>query len=251
MVYIDIEKELHGSSGEMNLQIVLQIEEKSFVALTGKSGSGKTTLLRSIAGLEKSKGEIFIGDKIFQNQRKFLSPQKRKVGFLFQNYALFPNMTVLENLLFVRKDEELAKYLLKITELENLKHKFPNLLSGGQKQRVSLSRAFMNRPKLLLLDEPFSALDPEIRFKLQDEVKQLHKEFGTTTIMVTHDKSEVIRLAERVITLENGKIIEDSIPQKKCGKVLSKRECGENTNLEIELNGEILNIVLNKKEVFG
>jgi molybdate transport system ATP-binding protein len=249
MIYIDINKKLHGSSGEMNFKISLKIEKGDFVAITGKSGSGKTTLLRSIAGLEKSFGEIRIDDTIFQNKKKFLPPQKRNIGFLFQSYALFPNMTILENLLYVKKDKELAQYLLKITELENLKNRYPDSLSGGQKQRVSLSRALMNRPKILLLDEPFSALDEDIQIKLQNELKLLHREFETTTIMVTHNRQEITRLSNRVITIENGKIVSDKTPKKDKAKIISKTENNENIILEIEVERKILNLQISKKDL--
>jgi len=209
MIKINITKKLHGSDGEMELDINLDIRDGSFVALAGQSGSGKTTLLRILAGLEDADGSIMVGDKIFQDETTFLKPQKRGVGFVFQDYALFANMSVEQNLLFVNKDKELAKYLLDMTSLSELKNRLPNTLSGGQKQRVSLCRAMMNRPKLLLLDEPLSALDPTMRLKLQNEILSLHKEFKTTTIMVSHDPSEIYKLSHRVVMLNQGKIIDD------------------------------------------
>ncbi len=209
MINIDINKKLHGSSGEMDLSVELEIKENSFVALSGESGSGKTTLLRVLAGLEEAKGTIKIGDKVWLDDKVNVAPQKREIGFVFQDYALFPNMSVEENLLFVNRDRELANHLLDITELDELKKRLPNTLSGGQKQRVSLCRALMNRPKLLLMDEPLSALDPYMRTKLQNEILTLHKEFGTTTIMVSHDPSEIYRLSSRVVVLNQGNIIND------------------------------------------
>ena len=209
MIEIDIKKELHGSQGVMNLDVNLNINNKDFIALTGLSGSGKTTLLRSLAGLEKAEGIIKVDNEIWQDEKEFLSVQKRKIGFVFQDYALFPNMTVIENLFFVNKDKELANHLLKITDLEALANRLPNSLSGGQKQRVSLCRALMNKPKLLLMDEPLSALDPNMRTKLQDEILQLHKEFETTTILVSHDPSEIYKLSNRVIVLKDGNVIDD------------------------------------------
>lgn len=209
MIKIDIQKMLHGSNGQMNLQVDLNINEGDFIALAGRSGSGKTTLLRILAGLENAKGEIKVGDEIWQDKLTCKSVQKRGIGFVFQDYALFPNMSIIENLLFVQKDKALAKHLLELTELGALQHRLPSTLSGGQQQRVSLCRALMNRPKILLMDEPLSALDPSMRTKLQQEILLLHREFETTTIMVSHDPSEMYRLANRVVVLENGKIIQD------------------------------------------
>lgn len=209
MITIDINKELHGSNGVMNLDVNLKIQSGDFLALAGVSGSGKTTLLRILAGLEEAKGTITIDDEMWLDGKYSLPVQKRKIGFVFQDYALFPNMSVLENLLYVQKDKALAQHLLEMTDLTELSHRYPQSLSGGQKQRVSLCRAMMNRPKLLLMDEPLSALDPSMRTKLQNEILNLHKEFKTTTIMVSHDPSEIYRLSNRVIMLHHGEIIKD------------------------------------------
>ncbi len=235
MLKIDINKKLYGSNGDMDLDVNFHIKKGDFIALTGQSGSGKTTLLRILAGLENAKGTINVEDEIWQDDKNTLIPQKRKIGFVFQDYALFPNMTVLKNLLFVAPDKELANYLLNVTELSELKNRLPNTLSGGQKQRVSLCRAMMNKPKLLLMDEPLSALDVDMRTKLQNEILTLHKEFGTTTIMVSHDPSEIYRLANRVIVLNFGKIINDGIPK----EVLLKTKGSQKFSFE----GELLDIV--------
>ena len=213
MININIQKPLFGSNGQMNLDIDLQIQKGDFIALSGLSGSGKTTLLRIIAGLETASGTIKIEDDIWLDDKYSLPPQKRDIGFVFQDYALFPNYTVLENLLYVNKDINLANHLLNLTELNELKDRYPQTLSGGQKQRVSLCRAMMNRPKILLMDEPLSALDTNMRTKLQNEILTLHKEFETTTIMVSHDPSEIYRLANRVVVLNEGKIINDGLPK--------------------------------------
>jgi molybdate transport system ATP-binding protein len=207
LIKINIKKQLHGASGDMNLDVDLQIKSNDFIALIGQSGSGKTTMLRVLAGLEKSDGLIKVDSTVWQDNNTFLPPQKRKIGFVFQDYALFPNLSVEENLLYVNKDKTLAKELLELTELLELKNRMPNTLSGGQKQRVSLCRAMMNRPKLLLMDEPLSALDPNMRLKLQHEILLLHKKFETTTIMVSHDLSEIYKLSNQLIELQNGKVI--------------------------------------------
>ena len=235
MITIDISKRLHGSSGEMDLKVSLEIKENDFVALAGESGSGKTTFLRILAGVEEASGTIKIGDKVWLDGKVTTPPQKREIGFVFQDYALFPNMSVEENLLFVNKDKKLADHLLEITQLGKLKKRLPNTLSGGQKQRVSLCRALMNRPKLLLMDEPLSALDPSMRTKLQNEILTLHKEFGTTTIMVSHDPSEIYRLSDRVIVLEHGHIVNDG-----CAKDVLLKTTGSQ---KFSFEGELLDIV--------
>ena len=235
MIKIDINKKLHGANGEMDLNINLEIKEGDFLALTGFSGSGKTTLLRILAGLEEASGTINIDNNIWLDNKFCLAPQKREIGFVFQDYALFPNFSVIDNLLYVNKDKDLANYLLKMTELDELKNRFPQTLSGGQKQRISLCRALMNRPKILLMDEPLSALDSNMRTKLQDEILTLHKEFGTTTIMVSHDSSEIYRLANRMVVLNYGQIISDGTPK----EILLKTKGSQKFSFE----GELLDIV--------
>ena len=235
MVSINIHKTLLGSVGQMDLDVDIVINEHAFVALTGQSGSGKTTLLRILAGLEKAEGVITVSEDIWQKNSTVLAPQKRGIGFVFQEYALFANMSVEENLLYVTKDHDLAKHLLEMTDLYELRDRLPATLSGGQKQRVSLCRAMMNRPKLLLMDEPLSALDPAMRTKLQHDILKLHKEFGTTTIMVSHDPSEIYRLADRVIVLDQGKVVQDGTPK----EVLLKTQGSQ----KFSLTGELLDIV--------
>ena len=235
MINIDIKKELHGSNGKMNLDVNLEIKNGEFLALAGLSGSGKTTLLRILAGLEEANGTINIDNNFWLNDKFCLPSQKREIGFVFQDYALFPNFSVIDNLLYVKKDKDLANHLLKITELEELKNRMPQTLSGGQKQRVSLCRALMNRPKLLLMDEPLSALDPKMRTKLQNEILTLHKEFNTTTIMVSHDPSEIYRLANRIVVLNHGQIINDGTLK----DILLKTKGSQKFSFE----GELLDIV--------
>jgi len=213
MIQIEIHKRLHGSHGDMNLDVNLEIQTGEFIALMGESGSGKTTLLRVLAGLEKAEGNIAVEDITWLANQKMLPPQQREIGFIFQDYALFDNMSVEENLLFVNDDKVLAKRLLEMTELTGLASRNVKGLSGGQKQRVSLCRAMMKKPKLLLMDEPLSALDPAMRMKLQDEIHKLHKTFGTTTIMVSHDTDVSYHLSDRILVLDHGKIVADGTPQ--------------------------------------
>jgi molybdate transport system ATP-binding protein len=235
MISIDISKRLTGINSDMMLDVSLSIQEGSFVAIIGHSGSGKTTLLRVLAGLQCADGTIKMADKIWQDSSSYLKPQDREIGFVFQDYALFENMSVIENLLYVQKDKTLANHLLNITELTNLKDRDTKSLSGGQKQRVSICRAMMKRPKLLLMDEPLSALDVTMRTKLQNEILALHKEFATTTIMVSHDPSEIYRLCDRVIVLDDGRVIDDGKPK----DILLKTKGSAKFSLE----GELLDII--------
>ncbi|MGA1932274.1 ABC transporter ATP-binding protein [Arcobacter sp. YIC-464] len=235
MIKIDINKELHGQIGNINLEVNLHINEGEFIAITGKSGSGKTTLLRVLAGLESANGKILVNGRPWLEDKKSLAIQKRNIGFVFQDYALFENMNVLQNLLYVNKDKNLAFKLLEMTDLKNLINRYPNSLSGGQKQRLSICRALMNRPKLLLLDEPLSALDPKMRNSLQNEILALHKEFKTTTIMISHEPREIYKLSNRVILLEDGKILNDGTPK----EVLLKTQGSQKFSFE----GEILDII--------
>ncbi len=206
MIIIDVKKRLFGSKGDMNLDIKLDIKEGSFVSILGKSGSGKTTLLRIIAGLESARGNISVDREIWLEKKRVLHPRERSVGFVFQDYALFPNMSVKENLLYANADENLANKLLNMTELDEMKDTLPTTLSGGQQQRVAICRALMRKPKILLLDEPLSALDMQMREKLQLEILKLHVEFKTTTIMVSHSPNEIYKMSDFVALMEDGKI---------------------------------------------
>jgi molybdate transport system ATP-binding protein len=236
MLELDIHKRLQGSRGEMALDVQLSIKEHDFIALSGQSGSGKTTLLRILAGLEEASGSIRLGDEVWLDERENLPTQKRGIGFVFQDYALFANMSVEQNLLYVNKDKVLAKHLLELTHLWELRDRLPSTLSGGQKQRVSICRALMNRPRLLLMDEPLSALDPIMRMQLQEDILRLHKEFGTTTIMVSHDPSEIYRLANRGFILDQGKIIREGTAK----ELLLKAHGSQ----KFSLKGELLEIII-------
>ncbi|BCD67300.1 ABC transporter ATP-binding protein [Nitratiruptor sp. YY09-18] len=202
MLRAGVYKELASFS----LEASLHLERGEFLALQGKSGSGKTTLLRIIAGLESAKGAIEVDGELWLDGSKTLPPQKRSIGFVFQDYALFPNMCVIENLLYVHNDKALAYHLLDLCDMKDLAMRYPHELSGGQKQRVALARAYMRKPKIMLLDEPLAALDPVMRSFLQTKIKELHEEFEATTIMVSHDIGEIYRLADRIAIMEAGKI---------------------------------------------
>jgi sulfate transport system ATP-binding protein len=199
----------------------LEIADGELVALLGPSGSGKTTLLRTIAGLEFPDA----GQVLFEGQDvTFASAAARRVGFVFQQYALFKHMTVARNIAFgldVRKGKdkppkaEIARRveeLLKLVELDGLGKRYPSQLSGGQRQRVALSRALAVQPSVLLLDEPFGALDATVRKSLRKELRRVHDATGVTTIFVTHDQEEALELADRVAILNAGRIEQIGTP---------------------------------------
>lgn len=202
--------------------VSLEIADGELLALLGPSGSGKTTLLRVIAGLEfPDKGQILYGDQ----DMTFTGAAARRVGFVFQQYALFRHMTVAKNVAFgldVRKGQakppksEIAARvdeLLKLVELGELGKRYPAQLSGGQRQRVALARALAVNPSVLLLDEPFGALDATVRKSLRKELRRIHDATGVTTIFVTHDQEEALELADRVAILNQGAIEQVGAPQ--------------------------------------
>ncbi|MBX1886697.1 sulfate/molybdate ABC transporter ATP-binding protein [Campylobacter peloridis] len=212
MLKIDCEKIFKDKEKEFKLKVKFEVNEGEFFAIFGKSGSGKTTLLRIIAGFEKAQGICTFNDTIFFDKNKFLSVQKRNIGFVFQDYALFENMSVEQNLLYAKNDIYFANELLELLNLNKYKKSHILELSGGQKQRVALARTLMRKPKLLLLDEPFSALDNEIKLHLQEYLLNIHKTYKITTILISHDVSEVYKLADKIIVLENGNLIKQGTP---------------------------------------
>lgn len=190
-----------------------EVAKGEFVTLLGPSGCGKSTLLRCIAGLTPvDSGQILLdGQDIVP-----LSPQKRQIGMVFQSYALFPNMTVEQNVAFglrmqkVNADDshKRVQEVLQLVELKDLAGRYPHQMSGGQCQRVALARSLVTRPRLLLLDEPLSALDARIRKHLREQIRQIQRELGLTTIFVTHDQEEALTMSDRIFLMNQGKIVQ-------------------------------------------
>jgi molybdate transport system ATP-binding protein len=218
MIKVDLYKSFKHKKDQFDLNLKFNIINHSFTAISGLSGAGKTTLLRMIAGLEKPDGGVLSVDMSdegtetwFDGHQKInLKPQKRKVGMVFQQPALFPNMTVLENLQFA-SSFSLDK-IIQLTDLQDIISRNIHSLSGGQQQRVALARALAQEPNILLLDEPLSALDNTTRYALQQTLIRVHKSLKLTTLMVTHDQSEILRLADFMILIENGRIAKSGHP---------------------------------------
>jgi sulfate transport system ATP-binding protein len=232
--------------------VSLDIVSGELIALLGPSGSGKTTLLRLIAGLETpTEGTVFFGEEDASHR----SVQERNVGFVFQSYALFRHMTVLENVSFGLRVRSRAQRppraeirrraleLIDLVQLSGLEKRFPNQLSGGQRQRVALARALAIEPRVLLLDEPFGALDARVRKELRRWLREIHDRTGHTTVFVTHDQEEALELADRLVVMSQGKIEQVGTPDEVYDRPVSPfvfNFIGESSALSVSVeNGEV------------
>lgn len=199
--------------------VSFSLEKGKFLCLLGPSGSGKSTILHSIGGFIKHKGEIILDGKSIKN----LSPEDRDVSTVFQSFGLFPHMNVLKNVMyglkFKEKDkskkekEAEARGVLRIVGLNGYEKRYPSELSGGEKQRVALARSLVVRPKILLMDEPLSALDAKLRSEMQFEIRRIQREFNITTIFVTHDQKEAFVMADEIIIINHGELVAKGAPQ--------------------------------------
>ena len=202
--------------------VSLRIDHGQLVCLLGPSGCGKTTTLRLLAGfLEPSDGEILVGDRLVSSTARTLPPEQRKMSMIFQSYALWPHMTVAENIVYGLRLRKLdrdtiakkLKAILETTKLEILAQRYPGELSGGQQQRVALARALIVEPETLLLDEPLSNLDANLREEMRFEIRRLHDEYRYTTVYVTHDQSEAMTTADLIAVMNAGKIDQLGTPE--------------------------------------
>jgi len=198
--------------------ISFHLNEKEFISILGPSGCGKSTLLRLIAGLEiPSQGKVFLDKQEISGKKISMPPEHRKFGMIFQDYALFPHLSVKENIAFgafgTKKDKDRrVQELLNLVGLSHVSKSMPHQISGGEQQRIAVARALAPRPRIILMDEPFSNLDNQLRQQIRYDIRNILKNQGVAAILVTHDQSEAITLSERVLLMKNGKLIQSGTP---------------------------------------
>ena len=220
MIQIENLKKVYNNGYEALKSINLEINDGELICLLGPSGCGKTTILNLLAGLlDPTDGDIkFDKESVIDKH-----PKDRNIGLVFQNYALYPHMTVLENVMFPltvgkkkmpkKEAEEIARKYMKVTSIEELANKKPGEMSGGQQQRVAITRALVQNPKILLLDEPLSNLDARLRLKIREEIRRLVNEIGITTVFVTHDQEEALSISDRIVLMNEGIVQQFDVPQ--------------------------------------
>ena len=199
--------------------ISLHLREQEFISILGPSGCGKSTLLRLIAGLEvPSAGQVYLQDKEISGKKISLLPERRRFGMIFQDFALFPHLSVEGNIAFgvngsASEKQQRVKELLKLVSLPHLAKKMPHQISGGEQQRIAVARALAPRPRLILMDEPFSNLDYQLRQQLRRDIRKILKHEGVATILVTHDQVEAITFSDRVLLMHDGKLVQSGTPE--------------------------------------
>lgn len=250
MISIVLQKELDGAGGTIYLDVDIQVQSGSIVALMGPSGAGKTSILRMLSGIQTpDAGKIEVDGAVWYDRGRsiFMRPQERNVGLVFQDLALFPHMSVIDQIRYAASNDQEHKVdeLLSMMDLTKLRSKKPGQLSGGQQQRVALARSIIQSPKLLLLDEPLSALDYDMKVLMRDYIKKVHERYGMTIILVSHDRQDVLDLCDQAYYLVEGKITRQGKPGKLSminrlsvlGEVVDKRKQDDAWLVTIEQDG--------------
>jgi molybdate transport system ATP-binding protein len=209
VIHFFLEKSFTAGTRLFSLSVEYALTTGTLLGIRGPSGSGKTTLLRCLAGLEHPENGFLRCDGEFwvdRSRRLFVPARRRPVGLVFQDYALFPHLTVLGNLLYARNDRQRAFEYLDLVQMADQANHFPRELSGGQKQRTALARALVREPRLLLMDEPLSALDEDLRASLAEQIRRIQRQTGVTTVVVSHSRAEIGLLATEVMELKDGRL---------------------------------------------
>ena len=217
-MYLEVEN-LVKSYGNIPVikNLTFSIEKGQLISFVGESGSGKSTFLKCLSGLENiNSGKVILNDKIINDNNLFVKPQRRKIGYVFQDYPLFPHLNIRENICFNLEKRYFKNFedIVKLTNLKQLLERYPHEISGGEQQRVSIARSIIREPDLLLLDEPFSNLDANIKYSIRDEICKIIKKTNTTTILVTHDINDALNISDKILIFKAGIVQQYSDPEK-------------------------------------
>ena len=217
-MYLEVENlvKSYGSNPVIK-NLTFSIEKGQFISFVGESGSGKSTFLKCLSGLENiNSGKVILNNKIINDKNLFVKPQRRKIGYVFQDYPLFPHLNIKENICFNLEKKYFKNFedIVKLTNLKLLLERYPHEISGGEQQRVSIARSIIREPDLLLLDEPFSNLDTNIKYSIRDEICKIIKKTNTTTILVTHDINDALNISDKILIFKAGIVQQYSDPEK-------------------------------------
>ena len=217
-MYLEVEN-LVKSFGNIPVikNLTFSIEKGQLISFVGESGSGKSTFLKCLSGLENiNSGKVILNNKIINDKNLFVKPQRRKIGYVFQDYPLFPHLNIKENICFNLEKRYFKNFedIVKLTNLKQLLERYPHEISGGEQQRVSIARSIIREPDLLLLDEPFSNLDANIKYSIRDEICKIIKKTNTTTILVTHDINDALNISDKILIFKAGIVQQYSDPEK-------------------------------------
>ena len=217
-MYLEVEN-LVKSFGNIPVikNLTFSIEKGQLISFVGESGSGKSTFLKCLSGLENiNSGKVILNNKIINDKNLFVKPQRRKIGYVFQDYPLFPHLNIRDNICFNLEKRYFKNFehIVKLTNLKLLLERYPHEISGGEQQRVCIARSIIREPDLLLLDEPFSNLDANIKYSIRDEICKIIKKTNTTTILVTHDINDALNISDKILIFKAGIVQQYSDPEK-------------------------------------
>ena len=217
-MYLEVENLVKSYGNNLVIKnLTFSIEKGQLISFVGESGSGKSTFLKCLSGLENiNSGKVILNNKIINDKNLFVKPQRRKIGYVFQDYPLFPHLNIKENICFNLEKRYFENFedIVKLTNLKPLLERYPHEISGGEQQRVSIARSIIREPDLLLLDEPFSNLDANIKYSIRDEICKIIKKTNTTTILVTHDINDALNISDKILIFKAGIVQQYSDPEK-------------------------------------